>query len=158
MRLLTVSAPQHQWTKYLSTHTNKKIYQYTFDVRNPFPCQALYQLPHHWVDKYFVFKTLQFRYPSQRLRDISTKHAQLWIDVAHGKAPWTEYKYTGNGDEITMVADEREGWVERTVAENERIMDITPKRFEALLTSWEDFKGKSFAPMEIDPLEGKSMV
>jgi hypothetical protein len=127
-------------------------------VRNPFPCQPLYQQPHHWVDKYFLFKTLQSRYPSQRLKDISTKHAQLWNAFANGKAPWKEYKYTGNGDEIIMVADEREGWVERTVAENERITEISLKTCEALVASWEDFKGKSFAPLDIDPLKGKSLV
>jgi outer membrane protein assembly factor BamE (lipoprotein component of BamABCDE complex) len=106
---------------YLTAHTNKKVYRYVFDVRNQFPGSPLYQQPHHWVDIYYVFKTLQFRYPTQRLKDISTRHAQLWVDFANGKTPWREYKYTGNGDEIIMVADEREGWLERTVAENERL-------------------------------------
>ncbi|OAK98147.1 alpha/beta-hydrolase [Phaeosphaeriaceae sp. SRC1lsM3a] len=151
-------APIHAWSKYLSTHTSKKIYSYVFDVRNPFPSHPLYQLPHHWVDKYFVFKTLQFRFPSQRLKDISTQHARLWIDVANGTAPWSEYKYTGKGDEVIMVADEREGWVERTLEKHEEMMEMTVQRCEMLLESWKGMRGRTFAPLEIDALKGKSMV
>lgn len=153
-----MTGPIHAWAKHLSKHTSKKIYRYIFDVRNPFPSHALYQQPHHWVDKYFVFKTLQFRYPSQRLKDISTKHAQLWNDLANGKAPWSEYKYSGKGDEVIMVADEREGWVERTVERHEEIMELSWERCEALLESWSGERGSTFAPLEIEPLKGKSMV
>jgi hypothetical protein len=142
----------------LSTHTNKKVYRYIFDVRNPFPSQPLYQQPHHWVDKYFVFKTLQFRFPTQKLKDISTKHAQRWIDFANGKKPWRQYTYSGDGEEVIMVADEREGWVERTVAENEKITELSWKRCELLVESWKDFKGKVFSPLDIEPLKGKSVV
>ncbi|KAH7398951.1 Alpha/Beta hydrolase protein [Phaeosphaeria sp. MPI-PUGE-AT-0046c] len=151
-------APLHAWSKHLSTHTSKKLYSYVFDVRNPFPSHPLYQLPHHWVDKYFVFKTLQFRYPSQRLKDISTKHAQFWIDVANGKVPWSEYRYSGNGDEVIMVADEREGWVERTLEKHEEIMETTSKRCDMLLESWKGMQGRTFTPLEIDAFKGKSMV
>jgi hypothetical protein len=110
------------------------------------------------VDKYFVFKTLQFRYPSQKLKDISTKHAQLWIDFANGKTPWTQYKYNGDGEEVIMVADERDGWVERTVAEDEKITELSWKRCETLVESWKDNRGKVFSPLEIEPLQGKSVV
>jgi hypothetical protein len=144
--------------KYLTTHTNKKVYRYVFDVRNPFPGSALYQQPHHWVDVYYVFKTLQFRYPNQRLKDISTRHAQLWIDFANGKAPWSEYKYTGNGNELIMVADERDGWVERTVAEDERLIETSWRRCEGLIASWEGQRGKCFVPLDIKPLKGKKKV
>jgi hypothetical protein len=155
---LTISAPIHEWAKYLTTHTNKKVYRYVFDVRNPFPGSSLYQLAHHWVDKYYVFKTLQFRYPTNRLKEISTKHAQLWIDFANGKTPWTEYKYTGHGDEVIMVADEREGWVERTVAEHENITEIIWRTCEVLIKSWNNKKGTHFLPLEIEPIVGKKLV
>jgi hypothetical protein len=144
--------------KYISTGTNKKIYRYSFDVRNPFPSHSLYQQTHHWVDKYFVFRTLAFRYPTQKLKDISTKHAQLWVDFANEKAPWTQYRYSGNGEEVIMVADERDGWVERTVAEDEKVTELSWKRCEALVESWKNFQGMQFSPLEIDPLKGKSMV
>jgi hypothetical protein len=107
---------------------------------------------------YYIFKTFQFRYPTQRLRDISTKHAQLWINFANGKTPWRQYKYTGSGDEIIMVADERQGWIERTVAEDEKIMETTWRRCEALVASWEHMRGKPFFPFAIDPLKGKKLV
>jgi hypothetical protein len=155
---LTKSAPHHHWAKYLSTQTNKKVYRYIFDVRNPFPGSPFYQQAHHWVDKYFLFKTLQFRYPTQNLKDISTRHAQLWIDFANGKAPWQEYHYTGSGDEMIMVADERDGWVERTVADHEKITETSWKTCEALIASWQDHKGRAFSPVDIEPLGGRSMV
>jgi hypothetical protein len=153
-----VLAPNHELAKWLSTQTNKKIYRYIFDVRNPFPNHSLYQQAHHWVDKYFLFKTLQFRYPTQNLKDISTKHAQLLIDFGNGNAPWKQYKYSGDGEEVIMVADERDGWVERSVAQDEKITELSWKRCEALVQTWMDNRGKPFSPLEIDPLKGKSMV
>ena len=107
---------------------------------------------------YFVFKTFQFRYPSQRLKDISTRHAQLWIDFANGKEPWPAYKYSGKGDETVIVADERQGWVQRTVAEDEKIMETTWRRCEALLESWEKKQGTPFLPLQIEPLRGRKIV
>jgi hypothetical protein len=144
--------------QYLVTHTNKKVYRYIFDVRNPFPGSPFYQQPHHWVDIYFVFKTFQFRYPTQRLKDISTKHAQLWIDFVNGKTLWKEYKDTEEGDEMVMVVNEREGWVERTIKKHESIMETSWKRCKALVQSWEAKKGVSFTPLDIEPLRGKKMV
>jgi hypothetical protein len=144
--------------QYLTTHIKKKVYRYIFDIRNPFPGSPFYQRPHHWVDVYFVFKTFQFRYPTQRLKDISIKHAHLWTEFANGKKPWKEYKYTGKGDEVVMVADEREGWVERTVREHEGIVETSWRRCEALVRSWEGKKGVGFSPLEIEPLSGKKMV
>ncbi|KAF1851559.1 alpha/beta-hydrolase [Cucurbitaria berberidis CBS 394.84] len=151
-------APNHCLAKYLTTHTNKKVYRYIFDVRNPFPCNTLYQQAHHWVDMYYVFKTFQFRYPTQKLKDISTQHARLWIDFANGKMPWREYKYTGNGDEKIIVADERDSWVERTVAEEEKILGTTWRRCEALVASWKNKMGQSFVPLDIAPLKGKKLT
>jgi hypothetical protein len=72
--------------------------------------------------------------------------------------PWREYKYTGNGDEIILVADERAGWLERTVVENENIMEATWKRCEGLVDSWNDQRGKAFSPMDIEPLKGIKKV
>jgi hypothetical protein len=57
-----------------------------------------------------------------------------------------------------MVADERDGWVERTVAEHEKITELSWTRCEALVESWKEFRGAEFSPLEIDPLKGKSMV
>ncbi|KAL1794431.1 hypothetical protein ACET3X_007852 [Alternaria dauci] len=148
-------APTHQLARYLTQHTNKKVYRYVFDVRNPFPTSPLWQRAHHWVDTYFVFKTYQFRYPTQRLKNISTKHAQTWIGFANGNKPWYEYKYTGNGDEVVMVADERDGWVERTVSQHEKLVDNTWRRCEALYRSWDSMRGKEFSPFGIEPMKAK---
>jgi len=152
-------APNHALATYLSTHTTKKIYRYVFNVRNPFPNSTFYQQAHHWVDIYFIFKTLQFRYPTQRLKDLSTRHAQLWVGFANGKAPWREYKYTGRGDEVVMVTDERDGWVERTVGEHERMVEWGWKRCEMLWESWKAREGRAdFKPLEIEPLRAMRMT
>jgi carboxylesterase type B len=142
----------HAFSEYLAKHSSKKVYRYVFDVRNPFPGHPAYQTPHHWVDKYFVFKVHQFRYPSQRLKDISTKHAQLWIDFTNGKEPWSPYTDTGDDQKIIMVADERDGWVERNVKADEEISELSNKRVEELWDSWSDQKGKRFLAMKIEPL------
>jgi hypothetical protein len=151
-------APTHELARYLTTKTNKKVYKYIFDIRNPFPNHPLYQTAHHWVDVYFVFKTYQFRYPTQFLRNVSTKHAQLWIDFANGKKPWSEYKYADGKEATIMVADDREGWVERTVAEDERMNEISWKRVEVLWESWKVESGKSFNPLKIEPLKSAKLV
>lgn len=57
-----------------------------------------------------------------------------------------------------MVADERDGWVERTVREQEGIMELTAERCGLLLESWKGMEGRTFAPLGIEALEGKSMV
>jgi len=103
---------------------------------------------------YFLFKTLQFRYPTQRLKNISTRHAQLWNSFTNGNAPWSEYKYTDGKQEVIMVADEREEWVERKVADHERLAEWSWERCEALWKSWESQKGKDFKPMGIEPFKG----
>ncbi|KZM21571.1 uncharacterized protein EKO05_0000739 [Ascochyta rabiei] len=153
-------APTHMLARHLSTQTSKRIYRYLFDVRNPFPNNALYQQPHHWVDVYFVFKAHQFRFPSQRLKDISTRHAQLWIAFANGEQPWAEYKYTGCGEERVMVADEREGWVERSVERVERDLEWGWGRCEMLVQGWEEagMKGKGINPLHLEVLKGTKAV
>lgn len=152
-------APTHALAQHLSRNTTKKIYRCVFDIRNPFPNHDMYAQAHHWVDVYFVFKTLQFRYPMQRLKDVSTKHAQLWIEFANGKSPWEEYKYISKGDEVVMVADEREGWVERSVKEHEELVGWGWERCEVLWESWGVGKGRTgFRPMEIEGLRGRGMT
>ncbi|KAF2845240.1 alpha/beta-hydrolase [Plenodomus tracheiphilus IPT5] len=151
-------APSHALARQLAAHSEKKVYRYVFDVRNPFIGSPFYQQPHHWVDIYFVFKTYQFRYPAQRLVDISTRHAQFWINITNGATPWTEYKYTGLGNEVIMVADENSGWTEQTVAENEAVSETTWKRCEQLWDSWDDKRGTSFQPMKTKAFERKKLV
>ena len=58
-----------------------------------------------------------------------------------------------------MVADERDGWVERTVKEQEWVMELESReRCELVRESWKGVEGKTFAPLGIEALEGKSMV
>jgi carboxylesterase type B len=147
-------APTHMLASHLSTKTSKNIHRYVFNVRNPFPNNALYQQPHHWVDVYFVFKAHQFRFPSQRLKDVSTKHAQLWIDFANGKKPWAEYVYNEKGNAVVMFADEREGWVEKSVGDAEKELEWGYRRCEELVGSWEGMKGEDWAPLDLECLRG----
>jgi hypothetical protein len=154
-------APTHALAKHLTTHTSKKVYRYLFDMRNPFPGHGLYNLPHHWVDVYYVFKTFQFRYPRQKLKDISTRHAQLWLDFANGKAggPWSGYNYGAGDDAVIIVADEREGWVERTVAQDEDLRELGWKRCEQLWNAWLPSVGdRYFMPSKFGAAAGDLLV
>ncbi|KAF2203679.1 alpha/beta-hydrolase [Delitschia confertaspora ATCC 74209] len=147
--------PTHMLARHLSTSSRKKVYRYNFDVRNPFPGQPLYQISHHWVDIYFVFKNYQFRFSSQKLKDISTQHARFWIDIANGKAPWNEYKEEG----VVMIANERDGWTERTKEEDERITERNWRRCERLWEAYSGFKGQDdFIPFKMKSLEDKKLV
>jgi hypothetical protein len=156
-------APTHLLATYLSAKTTKRVYRYIFDVRNPFPNHALYQQPHHWVDIYFVFKAHQFRYPSQRLKDISTQQARLWNEFANGKAPWGEYKYSEGdrkGEAVLMIADERAGWVERSTAQVESDLEWGYERCEELVKSWKEGgkEGKTWDALGLECLRGTKMT
>ncbi|KAF2183828.1 alpha/beta-hydrolase [Zopfia rhizophila CBS 207.26] len=145
-------APTHALAQHL-LRTNKKTYRYIFDVRNPFPGQPFYQHAHHWVDIYYLFKTFQFRYSSQRLKDISTRHAQLWITFANEKAPWTENK---GRNEVVIVADEKEGWVQRT---REQDQEIGGRNWDRCEGCWEAYAGNPYVrPLKIRPLVGRKVV
>ncbi|KAJ4400723.1 hypothetical protein N0V91_008464 [Didymella pomorum] len=147
-------APNHMLASHLSAKTNKNIYRYIFNIRNPFPNNVLYQQPHHWVDIYFVFKAHQFRFPSSRLKAISTKHAQLWIDFANGKAPWGEYGYEKEREAVVMLADEREGWVEKRVEQVEEELEWGYGRCEELVRSWEGMRGEDWGTLDLECLKG----
>lgn len=92
------------------------------------------------------------------MKDISTKHASLWVDFANGKAPWAEYVVGAGEEEVVMVADEREGWVERSRQEDAKMADRDWDRCEKLWDAWADFRGKEFLPMKIDPLNKRKLV
>jgi hypothetical protein len=125
------------------------VYRYVFDVRNPFPNAPMYQQAHHWVDVYFVFRAMQFRFPYQYLKDLSDKHAQLWIEFANGKAPWKEYSSKKQGEAIVMVADERDGWVERTEKEHAKISGVEFERLDTLWETWGEKKGETWKPLDM---------
>ena len=71
---------------------------------------------------------------------------------ANGKAPWGRYEYTGQGDEVVMVADEREGWVERRVDRVERDLEWGWGRSEALVESWGEMEGRGWSPLDLECL------
>jgi len=52
-----------------------------------------------------------------------------------------------------MVADERDGWVQRTVEEHEKVVDNSWRRCEALVESWDSMRGKHFSPFQIEPMK-----
>ena len=53
------------------------------------------------------------------------------------------------------MADERDGWAERSVREQENISETSWSRCEALEESWKGMSGKVFEPTEIEPLRPK---
>jgi hypothetical protein len=57
-----------------------------------------------------------------------------------------------------MVADDRQGWIERTVAEHEEIMETSWKRCDELVESWQNKKDGSFRPLDISFLKDKQMT
>jgi hypothetical protein len=94
-----------------------------------------------------MFRTAQFRFPYQYLKDISDKHAALWIGFANGEKPWSEY---GEKDEgIIMLADEREGWVEKTLLEYEKISRVGFSRLDILWDAWSAKKGQQWLPLDM---------
>jgi hypothetical protein len=96
---------------------------------------------------YFVFRALQFRYPYQYLKDVSDKHAELWIAFANGEAPWSAAGDRDGG--VVMVADEREGWVEKTLPEYERMSRVKWSRLDELWEAWGEKKGEQWMPLDM---------
>jgi len=58
-----------------------------------------------------------------------------------------------------MVADERDGWVERTMEEDETIADRDVGRLDVLNDVHSKvYKGKHFYPIMIGPMKNKKLV
>ncbi|KAF2826387.1 alpha/beta-hydrolase [Ophiobolus disseminans] len=145
---LVFDAPIHVFAKHITAHTSKRIYRYVFDIRNPFPNAPFYQQAHHWADVYFLFRAMQFRFPHQWLKDVSDRHAELWINFACGEKPWSEYKHG-----VVMVADEREGWVEKTMEEYETMSRVKWDRLDSLWQAWSEKKGAKWVPFDMAALK-----
>jgi hypothetical protein len=94
---------------------------------------------------------MQFRFPYQYLKNISDKHAALWISFANGNEPWSEF--STREERVIMVADEREGWVEKTLPEYERMSGIEWARLDELWDAWQEKKGQSWLPLDITTLK-----
>ncbi|KAH7393072.1 Alpha/Beta hydrolase protein [Pyrenochaeta sp. MPI-SDFR-AT-0127] len=152
---ITFDVPIDAFSRCIAGHSNKRIYRYIFDVRNPFPNAPFYQQAHHWVDVYFVFRTMQFRFSHQFLKQISDKHAGFWIAFANGKAPWSAYK---DEQKLVMVADERDGWIERTQQQHEELSGINFGRLKKLWDIWGEKKGEVFLPLNLATLHGSDAV
>jgi hypothetical protein len=135
----------------MSTKVGKNIFRYVFNIRNPFPSAPFFQQAHHWVDVYFLFRSMQFRFPHQYLKDISDKHAALWIAFVNGEKPWSEF---GDRDEgVIMVADEQEGWVEKTLPEYDIMSRVEWSRLERLYEAWDEKKGERWRPLDLIALK-----
>jgi hypothetical protein len=96
---------------------------------------------------------MRFRFPHQWLKDVSDRHAELWIQFACGDAPWSAHKSGSEG--LIMVANEREGWVERTMAEYEKMSRVAWKRLDSLREAWSERKGKEWMAMDVTALMSK---
>ncbi|KAH9224255.1 Alpha/Beta hydrolase protein [Leptodontidium sp. 2 PMI_412] len=90
----------------LSSH--KTIYRYSLELRNPFPGSIFYGVAgHHFIELLFQFQTLKERYPTDRLRAISTEFSQRLIKFAVGAAPWSPYEAD---EQRIAVVSSRDGW------------------------------------------------
>ena len=99
-------------------------------MRNPFPGSPQYQVAHHWVDTYYMFQTMKFRFPTERDSDVSTDFARKFITFANGKAPWPRFEV--NGGQRLQVANWYEGWVSRTRAQDEKAVERRYKQMEVI--------------------------
>ncbi|KAF1926766.1 alpha/beta-hydrolase [Didymella exigua CBS 183.55] len=144
-------APIHALCSHLSSSSalnDTKLYRYIFAVPNPFPGASFHAVPHHWVDVYFLFRTLQFRFPNTTLKKISDEHARLWVRFAHGQAPWGEC-----GEGGVMVADAVQGWKEMTLEEDEQGNGRDLARLGRLWDAWAEKRGDAaWAPVRVSQI------
>ncbi|KAJ4983659.1 para-nitrobenzyl esterase [Stagonosporopsis vannaccii] len=153
------------------TEKRKRLYRYLFDVGNPFLTSPLYRVPHHWVDVYFLFGTLAFRFPTQKLRDLSEQHGRTWVRFANGEAPWAEYgegrreeciesgrEGEGGGgmekEGVFIVADEAEGWAQRPLRDDEARRERNWARLDRLWEAWGEQKGEPWLPLRLTEVMG----
>ena len=154
IQLTSHPAPTQALCRYVSLNTNKRIYRYIFSARNPFPGAPFYQLAHHWVDVYFLFRTMQFRFAFPWLKDLSDEHARMFLSFANGAEPWTASRrnhLTKEGD-VVMVADESNGWIEKSELDIERLQGRSAEVLDTLWDSWQEKKGEYFLPLNLQSL------
>jgi hypothetical protein len=72
---IVFDAPVHTPCNYLATHTNNKVYKFIFDAGNQFIGAPFYGVPHHSLNVYFLFRTLQLRFHTQKFKDMSDAHS-----------------------------------------------------------------------------------
>lgn len=138
---IVFSQPAHKLINHLASipatsPLKKKLYRYTMTMRNPFPGSNLHQIPgHHFIDLFFLFQTLQERYPSQKLRDLSQEFGKAWLRFGVGKEPWEEFK-KGEGEENIMVFNGVDGCSLRSRVEDERLSAVAEEG-ERRYKGWE---------------------
>ncbi|KAH7403893.1 Alpha/Beta hydrolase protein, partial [Cadophora sp. MPI-SDFR-AT-0126] len=115
---LTHSYAVNQQQHPSKTSSSKTIYRYSLELRNPFPGSIFYGVAgHHFIELLFQFQTLIERYPTARLRTISTEFAQRLIKFAVGEAPWSPYEAE---EQRISVVSSRDGWQVYTREEDVR--------------------------------------
>lgn len=132
------SEPSHKLATKLASvpqKISKQVYRYTLTLRNPFPGSPYHQIPgHHFIDVLFLFGTLQFRYPMQRQRDLSTEFMKRWLLFGTGQEPWDQHVIDGSNEEgKIMVVDGLNSWDIRTKKEDERKSKLSeegPRRYQ----------------------------
>jgi hypothetical protein len=104
---LAVNQEQQRYSGGLGSK-RKKIYRYNLELRNPFPGSMFYGVAgHHFIELLFQFQTLLERYPTTRLRQISTEFARRLIKFAIGDSPWSPYEA---GEQRIAVVSSPDGW------------------------------------------------
>ncbi|KAG4428509.1 hypothetical protein IFR05_016006 [Cadophora sp. M221] len=115
---LTNSYARNQKQQQQESSSHKTIYRYSLELRNPFPGSIFYGVAgHHFIELLFQFQTLKERYPTDRLRAISTEFSQRLIKFAVGEAPWSSYEAE---EQRIAVVSSRDGWQVYTREEDVR--------------------------------------
>lgn len=139
---ITFSEPANKIARALAAPSvdgarKKKVYRYNVTLRNPFPGTPFYQVPgHHFVEVLFLFGTFRFRYPTQKLVDISTEFMRRWIAFGVGEAPWDEYELNTAQEEDAekiMIISSSVGFEQRTRKEDEeksKLSDEGERRYK----------------------------
>jgi hypothetical protein len=97
---------------------------------------------------------MQFRFAFPWLKDISDEHARMFISFANGTEPWTANHGSNpaEGSGAVMVADDSNGWVERSERDIERVQDRSVEVLDKLWDSWQEKKGEHLLPLDLQSL------
>jgi hypothetical protein len=94
---------------------------------------------------------MQFRFAFPWLKNISDEHARMFVSFANGAEPWTANRCSDitEGRGIVMVADESNGWVEKSERDIERVQGRSVDVLDKLWDLWQEKKGKHFLPLNL---------
>jgi hypothetical protein len=78
----------------------------------------------------------------------------MFVSFANGAEPWTANRCgdVAAGGGVIMVADESDGWVEKSERDIERVQGRGVDVLDKLWDLWQEKKGKHFLPLNFQNL------